>query len=103
MFSLACAYLTDKFMGKFDPEKEKKKSRVRATIELIVVVWLYGVLIYVVRNLVELIPFPLNGIHGFDHKRVKELSSAMVFSFTYLLFSDYIKNKLVFYYKQSVF
>ena len=33
------------------------------------------------------------------NKKVKELSSAMVFSFTFLLFSKYLKAKLDFYYK----
>jgi hypothetical protein len=69
------------------------------TLEFILTVWLYGVLIYIVRNLIELVPFPLDNYHGFSHKKVKELSSAMVFSFTFLLFSKYLKAKLDFYYK----
>jgi hypothetical protein len=97
-FSLFCAKITDKVMGKFDEKKELKKSKFRLTIELIIAVWLYGVLIYVVRNIVEIIPFPLDNFHGFSHKKVKELNSAMVFTFTFVLFSSYLKHKLSFYY-----
>ena len=97
-FSFFFALLTDKIMGKFDEKKEALKPTWQLTIELIISVWLYGVLIYVVRNLVELIPFPLDGYQGFEHSRVKELGSAMVFTFTYLLFSNYLKNKLSYYY-----
>jgi len=101
-FSLFFAYLTDKFFGKFDEKKEKAKPNWQLTLEFVLAAWMYGVLIYVVRNLAQLIPFPLHGLYGFDHYRVKELGSAMIFTFTYLLFSDHIKSKMMFYYKHTV-
>jgi hypothetical protein len=97
--SLVCAIAVDKVMGEFDEKIEAKKPLWRLTLEFILTIWLYGVLIYVVRNLIELVPFPLDGYHGFSHKRVKELNSAMVFTFTFDLFSKYLKAKLDFYYK----
>ena len=97
--SLICAIITDKVMGEFDEKVEAKKPMWQLTLEFILTVWLYGVLIYIVRNLIELVPFPLDNYHGFSHKKVKELSYAMVFSFTFLLFSKYLKAKLDFYYK----
>jgi hypothetical protein len=97
--SLVCAMSVDKLFGDFDEKIESKKPLWRLTLEFILTIWLYGVLIYVVRNLIELVPFPLDGYHGFSHKRVKELNSAMVFTFTFVLFSKYLKAKLDFYYK----
>ena len=97
--SLLCAISVDKIFGEFDEKIEVKKPLWRLTLEFILTIWLYGVLIYVVRNLIELVPFPLDGYHGFSHKRVKELNSAMVFTFTFVLFSKYLKAKLDFYYK----
>jgi hypothetical protein len=97
--SLVCAMSVDKLFGDFDETIESKKPLWRLTLEFILTIWLYGVLIYVVRNLIELVPFPLDGYHGFSHKRVKELNSAMVFTFTFVLFSKYLKAKLDFYYK----
>jgi hypothetical protein len=85
-------------MGQFNEKVEQNKSIVQLTLELIATVWYYGVLVYIVRNLAERIPFPLDGYQGFDHKKVKELSSATVFTFMFILFSDYIKSKLIFYY-----
>ena len=99
VMSLACAMTVDKVMGEFDENIEAKKSVWRLTLEFIITIWLYGVLIYVVRNLIELVPFPLDGYHGFSHKNVKELTSAMVFTFTFVLFSKHLKAKLDFYYK----
>lgn len=97
--SLICAIITDKVMGEFDEQKESKKTVWRLTLEFILTIWLYGVLIYVVRNVIELVPFPFDGYHGFSHKKVKELNSAMVFTFTFVLFSKHLKSKLEFYYK----
>jgi len=97
--SLVCAMAVDKVMGDFDEKIESKKPLWRLTLEFILIIWLYGVLIYVVRNLIELVPFPLDGYHGFSHKKVKELGSAMVFTFTFVLFSKHLKAKLDFYYK----
>jgi len=97
--SLLVAMLTDKIMGKFDPEKEKKKNKYQLFFEFCLTLWIYGVIIYIARNVIELVPFPLDGYQGYDHKKVKELGSAMAFIFTYVLFSDYIKQKLAYYYK----
>lgn len=104
MFSIGIAYITDKVMGKFDEKKQRNKSKVRLTIELICEMWIYGVFIYIVRNLVGLIPFPLDGYQGFEHSKVKELTAVnpSVFTFTYILFSDYLKNKLAFFYNHVV-
>jgi hypothetical protein len=99
IMSLICAIITDKVMGEFDEKKEAQKPVWRLTLEFILTIWLYGVLIYVVRNVIELVPFPFDGYHGFSHKKVKELNSAMVFTFTFVLFSKHLKAKLDFYYK----
>jgi hypothetical protein len=99
ILSLICAIITDKVMGEFNEKVEEKKPRWQLTLEFILTVWLYGILIYVARNLIELVPFPLDNYQGFSHKKVKELGSAMVFTFTFVLFSKYLKEKLDFYYK----
>lgn len=102
IFSFFFALVTDEVMGKFDEKKESEKSIIQLTIEAIIIVWFYGVLIYIVRNLVQIVPFPLHGFQGFDHYRVKELGSGMVFTFTYVLFNSFLKNKLLYYYTSVV-
>jgi len=96
--ALMFAKLTDTIMGQFDSAMESKKSKFRLTIELILALWIYGIIIYIARNVVGIMPFPLDGYEGFEHRRVKELGSATAFTFTYVLFSDYIKTKISFYY-----
>jgi hypothetical protein len=94
------AKVIDKVMGKFDETAEEKRSIAQITLEMVLLLWAFGVLVYVVRNLAELIPFPLNGYKGFDHMKVKELKCASIFVITFLMFCSYIKDKVIYYYKR---
>jgi hypothetical protein len=98
IIAICLAILTDKIMGKFDEEKAKKTPRWKLLLEVLLHLWIYGVMTYVVRNLVELVPFPLDGYQGFMHKHVKEIGSAWTFGFVYLMFSAYLRDKLTFLY-----
>ena len=88
------AKLCDKKLGKFDEKKASKKSVFRHMFEIVIYLWFIGVVIYIVRNLVPLIPFPLEGVYGFKHLKVKELTSATVFSISFIYFQQYYQNKL---------
>ena len=68
------------------------------SVEVIGMMWLSGTIIYMVRNVVELIPSPFNGFFGFDHLRLKELTNASVFSFIFLYFQAHLKSKIAFFY-----
>jgi ABC-type uncharacterized transport system permease subunit len=37
-----------------------------------------AILVYIIRNIVSLVPFPFNGFRGYEHFRVKELHSGGV-------------------------
>ena len=71
-------------------EKEGKKSTWQVLIELILYLWV----IYIVRNIIPLIPFPLEGVYGFKHLKVKEVTGAGMFSVTFFYFQHYYKNKI---------
>lgn len=96
--------LTDKIIGKFDPVANNMTSSTVIVIELMFQFWFYGILCYLLRNAVELIPFPLNGYkvgeYTFEHKKVKELGSAWVFGFVYLAYSTNMKDRLTFLYNR---
>lgn len=93
------AKLTDRVFGKVDPMLEITKSKWRLAAEVVLAVWLFGILFYVIRNVVPLIPFPLDGVAGFSHARMKELTSSQVFSLLYLYFCNYFNDKFTFFYR----
>jgi len=94
------AQLVDKIMGKFDEKTDEKKSILILTIEFICIFWLYGIIIYIARNIVNSIPFPLDGYEGYDHMRLKELNMPLIFSFTFILFCSFVKEKTAYFYKR---
>lgn len=53
-----------------------------------------GISTYIIRNIVELIPSPFNNIYDFHHKRVKELSSAGVYTLILYQCMSYFRGKL---------
>ena len=79
--AIVIAVFMDKLYGVYNEKDEDKKSMFRKTIDLVGMIWLNGIIMYIVRNIVPLIPSPINGIHGFSHSRLKELKSAYVFDF----------------------
>lgn len=77
--ALVVLFILEKIYGRFDEKKYEKMSTQEIVIELIVYLWVIGIATYIVRNLFTLVPFPLDGIMGYDHKRVKEVTNAAVF------------------------
>lgn len=94
LLGIILAKMCDKKLGKFDEKKAEKKSISQHIIELILYLWFIGVVIYIVRNLVPLIPFPLEGVYGFKHLNVKEVTSAAVFTISFMYFQVYYQNKI---------
>jgi len=73
--------ILDKLYGEYNDKNEKKHSTFRNLLDLIVMIWINGIMIYFARNLVQFIPSPFDNIYGFKHNRLKELESAYVFDF----------------------
>ena len=94
ILGIVLATICDRNLGKFDEKTENNKPLYQSIIELILYLWFIGVVIYIIRNLVPLIPFPLEGVYGFKHLKVKELTTATVFSISFMYFQVYYQNKI---------
>lgn len=91
--AFAIASGLNRLYGDFNLEQEKAKPRWRITLELIGMVWINGVLIYLVRNIVPYVPFPLDSYYGFEHGKVKELATASVFIYFLIFFQKHLQEK----------
>jgi len=54
------------------------------------------ILSYIGRNIFQLVPFPLNGVSGFEHLRVKEVMSGGLLTMFATLFFYNLQNKLIY-------
>lgn len=86
----------DKQLGKFDPKTAEEKSVAILSLEVLLHFALLGMFFYIVRNVVEWIPFPLHGKFGYDHLKVKELSNAGAFVTVFLLLQVNLKDKILY-------
>ena len=91
---IVLAKLCDKVLGELDEEKENQKPLWQVWIELFFYLWFIGIVVYVVRNVVQMIPFPFHGVYGYDHFRVKELINAAIFVIVFLHFQEYYQKKI---------
>ena len=85
-----------KFQNEFNNKEEDKRTVIKSSLSLILLLWINGVLIYFARNLVELIPYPFDNFFGFHHKKVKELGAATAFTFVLLYYQPNL-NKMMKY------
>ena len=100
LLAIPSAKIVDLLLGEFDPEKEQEKSVVRSILEILAIFWCLGILTYIARNIVEAIPFPLDGICGFDHSRMSELSKVSIFIIIFLTFQEHYKAKIAYIYNK---
>jgi hypothetical protein len=85
---------TDYIFGKFDSQDDEKKSTLRLFFEAVLYTFILMIIFYIVRNIVERIPFPFEGVYGFRHELVKERGGDVVFVFILFFYQNYYVDKL---------
>lgn len=98
LIGIICAFTLNNILHIYDIEEHKIKTVPMQLLEIIGILWLNGIIIYIVRNLVELIPSPFNGMYGLIHIKVKELQNASVFVFALLYFQYPLRQRINYLY-----
>jgi hypothetical protein len=87
------SWLINKIYYNFDPNTAPMKFLL--FLEVCGQVFVIGILVYILRNLINLIPFPLEGIYGYQHSKVRELySGGIALAFGVFYAQENIKEKL---------
>jgi hypothetical protein len=100
VLGLAAAKAFDGVMGDFDEENYRKISMLQLFVEIVLQLFALGVISYVLRNIVRLIPFPLDGVAGFHHDRLKELDGGEVMALVLILFQHNLIDKVLYFVKR---
>ena len=94
------ARILDNLFGSLNVEEEKAKSTERVVFEVILLLWMNAILLYISKNLLELVPFPFDGVGGFEHARVSDLKSAPLLAFSLLYYQTNLQDKLKLLYER---
>jgi hypothetical protein len=104
---LILAMILNNILGEFNAQEEEKKIQTNKNhlkflfFKGLILLIISAILMYIFRNLFKLIPSPLDGLYGFEHKRVKEIESIPVIFF-FLVFI-YQRDLFLFLAKQKYY
>jgi hypothetical protein len=91
----------DKIYGKFDSKEADKQSFLVNTIELFIILWVTIIIIYIVRNLIHLIPSPLDKVCGLQHIEITELKNAYFFDILLIYFQKNLTDRMKYLYDRE--
>ena len=94
---IVVARLFDYALSKVQPKNYKDIPLFQLFLEIIVQLFALGILAYIVRNIIKLIPFPLDGVAGFNHRELKELEGGEVMSLVLIVFSKNLQDKILYF------
>jgi hypothetical protein len=103
-FAAIClSWVFNRGMGPFDESEYEQRSTFSIILEVLLQFFILGILTYGLRNLVERIPFPLEGLGGYQHIRLKEIDDAVVFTVVFLFYQDHLAMTLKYLAKRLLF
>lgn len=89
------SFFLDKYIFvEFNQEKENKKNLFILVFEVCGIIGLSGIISYLYRNFAHAFLFPFEGIYGFSHFKIEEVTSGSIFVTYILFFNDYLEKKL---------
>lgn len=82
------------YINTLDPVKYEEQHSFVMFLDIVMQLFLLGIVAYVLRNIIELIPFPFEGVAGFRHHRLKELHGGPALEFVLLFFQQNLRKKI---------
>jgi hypothetical protein len=73
---------------------DQDKNTLTLLVETMLCLTISGITAYIMRNLLQKIPFPFENVYGFQHMRVMEVRSGAVIAMILLWFSPALLSKI---------
>jgi hypothetical protein len=74
---------------------DENKSNLMIFFEILIFLAINGICAYFVRNLIQMIPFPFEGVYGFRHEKVNEVKTGAIIVVILTSFSVRLQNKII--------
>ena len=92
--SFLLTFLLSHWLDKITPTIDKKQSKWRILLSVILQFGLIGALMYLTRGLIKKIPFPLEGTAGYIHSQLSELRSLPLIVFIFMFYQTKTQEKM---------
>ena len=71
-----------------------EKTTTRLFFEIIANIFFIAIAFWIIRNLVERIPFPLDGVGGYEHSRLSTTTTSAIAALTLIMFQTTLTDKI---------
>jgi hypothetical protein len=92
-FGILIVQTTDKYILNPLFPKNQDLYQYQLISQVTIIIGMLAIISYLGRNFIEMIPFPLDGIAGFDYMRVKEVVSGGILTMILIGYSSILINK----------
>ena len=96
IFSFFIARYIDAFFDYIYGDNYESKNINILYLEALSQIIVLGILSYIIRNIIQLIPFPFEGIYGFQYLKVKEVTSPPTVTLFLFIFQYKYQKKLTY-------
>ena len=88
------AFLVSTFLDKFTPPLDKSKSKARIFTEVTIQFGIIGSIVFLARHMIKNVPFPADGLYGYEHSSLGELRSLPLLVFIFMFFQTKTQEKM---------
>lgn len=90
------AFFASRLVDNFTPKLDKTKPKWMTFLEVCVQFGFVGMIVYGARNFIKNVPFPFQGVGGYDHRQLGELRSLPLLVFIFMFFQVKTQEKMKF-------
>jgi magnesium-transporting ATPase (P-type) len=88
------AFVVSLFLDKITPPLDPAKSRLRIFVEVCAQFGVIGAIVFLMRHVIKNVPFPGEGVYGYEHSANGELRSLPLFVFIFMFFQKNTQAKM---------
>ena len=90
------AFIVSRLVDNFTPKLDKAKPKWITFLEVCFQFGIVAMIVYGARILIKNVPFPLNGVSGYEHSALGELRSLPLMVFIFMFFQVKTQEKMKF-------